>query len=177
MNVPEDFRHYIILAQTVQHPLQILSRSPGESLLTIPREVPIEGTRNIVQPGGRLGAQIGHVSNIIGVMALKQYLAHELSKPGAYKRIRKTVDFWEYEPQPITRIVKIARDSFELNHVYNLLQKAGVKTYFFMDSNIGAYGPGEVMTVVGTEAISKEDAIGLIDYLPLWDPEGLGKGV
>ena len=92
------------------------------------------------------------------------------------KDIKKTEAFWETEPLPCTRIVKAARDSFELNHVYNLLMKADIKTYSFTDTNPDAYGPGvEVVTAIGTEPIHKEEAIGLIDYLPLWDPEGLGK--
>lgn len=173
---PEDFRVYYVLALTVQTNLKSIVPPHAVADEGIEAFLPTAETRTIIQSGGRLGAQACHVTDKISTAIIKQYLKHELQRPDAYKRIKKTVDFWEAEPGPTTRIIKVARDSFELNHVYNLLKKAGVMVWDFEDTNPDVYGEGVAMrTAIGTEPMSKEDTIGLIDYLPLWNPEGVDK--
>ncbi len=174
INHPEEFRSYIIVALTVQTPLHVIEvggRFTDERYTVSVGPIPGE-THTIIQPGGRLAAQACHVTDLITSALLKKYLRHELSRPGAFKRIKKTELFWETDPTPLTRIILAARDSYELVHVGQLLRKAGIAVHQFEDNNEEAYGPGvNIVTAIGTEPIHKEDTIGLIDYLPPWTPD------
>lgn len=170
-NLVHECRIYVVVADTVQHPLapKVYSRDLGSDednqLTRFERQ---EDTRSITQPAGRCAAQVGHVVSKTRVAMIKDYLKRELNSPGAYRRIKRTEWFWEEECEPITTIVKAARDSYELNHVYNLLLEAKIPVYEFEDENPDAYGPGKVRTAIATVPIIPGAVDGILDYLPLW---------
>lgn len=161
----EEQRIYVVVADTVQHPLTMYVYPNEDGYVKLLRQ---EDTRTILQPAGRCAAQVGHVVSKVRVAMLKQYLHHELTRPGAYKRIKKTELFWETEAEPITTIVLAARDSFELNHVYHLLREAKIPVFEFEDDNLEAYGPGQVRTAIATVPVDPVAVDGILDYLPLW---------
>lgn len=169
-NQPHECRIYVVVADSVQHPLarQVYTRDLGsdeDNLLT--QFARREDTRSIYQPAGRCAAQVGHVVGVTRVAMVKDYLKRQLNSPGAYKRIKKTEWFWEEACEPFTTIVKAARDSFELNHVYNLLVEAKIPVYEFEDEN-ELYGPGKVRTSIATVPVIPGAVDGILDYLPLW---------
>jgi peptidyl-tRNA hydrolase len=177
IDFPNDFRSYIIVALTVQTPLHVIDvggRFTDDRYTVSVGPIPGE-THTIIQPGGRLAAQVGHIVDIITTMTLKKYIHQhtcvddELLLTCPKPRFG---GFWTSLPKPMTRIILAARDSYELVHVHQLLKKAGIATYHFEDDNEEAYGPGvKIMTAIGTEPMHKEDTIGLIDYLPPWTPD------
>src|SRR5271157_2128212 len=113
---------YVVVAETVQHPLT--RTIIGDHLARL------DNTRTIVQVPGRLGAQAAHV---VSKMRYTQ-LAHEFEALIKLSKNRKRV-FGVPPFTPITTIILGARDSFELEHVYNLLRKfGGIMTYKFEDT-------------------------------------------
>jgi hypothetical protein len=170
IDFPDDFRCYIIVALTVQTPLRHDFYTNGEYVVPIPGE-----THTIIQPSGRIAAQVGHVVDITTTMMLKKYIYQHTCEDDELLLTTpkpKFAEFWFSLPKPMTRIILATRDSYELIHVNHLLRKAGIAVHEFEDDNEEAYGPGiKIMTAIGTEPIHKEDTIGLIDYLPLWTPD------
>ncbi len=161
----------MVVADTVQHPLdsKVYTRDLGSDLDDqLERLERQEETRSIYQPAGRCAAQVGHVVSKLRVALVKQYLQRALNSPGAYKKIKRTKWFWETPCEPVTTIVKAVRDSFELNHVHNLLVEAKLAVYEFEDENPDAYGPGKVRTAICTEPVTPSQVEGILDYLPLW---------
>ena len=78
---------------------------------------------------------------------------------------------WEELSRPITTVVLLARDSYELHHVHRLLEKVPrARVQAFYDENTEAYGPGRVMTAIATEPVVPRTMGGILDYLPLWTP-------
>lgn len=96
----------------------------------------------VVQPAGRQIAQACHAANEVRV--------HNWEDLGF---------------QITTTIILQARNTAELEHVYNLLFEEGLNPVSFEDRN-PEYG-GECTTAIAVYA-SFEDVIGLSDYLPLW---------
>lgn len=161
----EEKRIYVVVANTVQHPLQRGERGWSR----IPRD-----TRDIVQPAGRQIAQACHAVRRMGhSMVIRAVLGlftnwkrgHHLS------HLRSAISF-KINYEPITTIVLSCRDSFELEHVYNLLRdQVGVEAFKFNDTNPDAYGEGEVVTAFATVPVESYKMVGVLDYLPLWSPE------
>lgn len=153
----EEKRIYCVVAQTVQVPL-------------IPQV--LEQTKSISQPPGRLAAQVGHAVSILREEMFKKQLLTRIKK-GKKKYSVTLKKELSKEFKPITTIVLGARDSFELNHVLNLLLIVGIETHPFYDTDQPDYGNPDlkVMTAIATEPVTKEDVIGILDYLPLWEPQ------
>jgi hypothetical protein len=173
---PDTFRSYVIVALTVQTPVKLIEVGGRFTNHRYSASIgPTEETRTIVQPSGRLAAQACHATAVMTAALFKNYIYYDIThkdRLSAYEPSRKIQEFWEGPPAPITRIVLAARDSYELHHVYHLLRVAKIPVYDFIDRNTEAYGPGvEIMTAFATEPVDKEEVIGLIDYLPLWDPD------
>jgi hypothetical protein len=167
----EDQRIYVVVADTVQHPLvaSLMETIREGDLLKLQRDP--EATRTILQPAGRCAAQVGHVVSKVRVAMIKQYIRNSINRSDRLllKKLRKADQmFWETACEPYTTIVLAARDSFELNHVYNLLLESGIPVYDFLDENPEAYGPGQVRTAVATVPVEPIAVDGILDYLPLW---------
>src|SRR5271166_4170549 len=148
---------YVVVAETVQHPLT--STIIGNRLVRL-SGVPFGNkTHDIVQIPGRMAAQACHA--VTSFKKLKQ----------ASQSLRNSILY-----VPTTTIILSCRDSFELEHTYNLLRDhAGVLAYKFEDTNAGVYCAdctqpcsGEVTTAFATVPVDKQEVQGYLDYLPLW---------
>lgn len=164
----EEKRIYCVVAQTVQHPLEVeLSPFPP----TRRKYVRGKNTRTIVQVPGRITAQVGHAVSKMRYNLLANEIegASVIALTGRKKLRAMATSIPPF--QPITTIVLGARDSFELDHVYALLRDvAGILTYKFNDTNPDVYGEGEVTTAICTVPVPPSEVIGILDYLPLWAP-------
>ena len=159
---------YVVVAETVQHPL--VPTGKGEKSLRTPE------TQTIVQVPGRLAAQACHAVRRMGhhmvIDAVKELLS--FANIVSLKKLKQAIHALDslvvYEP--ITTIILSCRDSFELEHTYNLLRDVnGVLAYKFNDTNPPVYGEGEVTTAFATVPVLKCQITGAIDYLPLWTPK------
>lgn len=137
----EEKKIFVIVAKTVQNPLylQYLSEEHDTFLWTVG-----ERTKTIIQPVGRIAAQVAHVVSRMRTLQVKAY-GH----------------------LPYTTIILSVPDSFNLEFRYRLLLPK-TETYTFYDSN-DEYGSDEVLTAICTVPIEREKLYGAIDYLPLWD--------
>jgi len=150
-------RIYCVVAQTVQ---TFTTEVATKSHLALRST---ESTRTVVQPAGRLIAQAAHVISKVRIEMLVNTLIIE-RKP---KNLLPAYSF-----EPITTIILSARDSYELYHVLNLLNKARLSVHSFYDFNQPDYGSPtcEVMTSIATEPVDPAEVLGILDYLPLWKP-------
>jgi len=162
-------RIYVIVADTVQNPLD---RVEAPFRKSFPMEKTVkrnELTRTIQQPAGRLMAQGEHAVSKVRHNMLK----NEVHRASRLARQRKSWDLWMLSQvvrfQPVTTINLAARDSFELYHIRGLLDGAGIKNEYFYDEN-PAYGEGKVLTAVATVPVHPDEVYGILDYLPLWRP-------
>lgn len=164
-------RIYVIIAETVQHPLVPGTIVTGSQHRTILK--PISETRTIVQPKGRLGIQIGHV---VSKMRMER-LVYELT---AY-RIPRGITAKELNlahgnqgrrlaSEAITSIALAVPDSFQLEFRERLIRKTGVGVYTFYDKN-PEYGRGSVKTAICTEPIERHKLRDALDYIELWRDE------
>ena len=117
----------------------------------------------VVQVPGRMAAQGGH--------ALSRMKMHRLLNilercAGAKKQARQIAD------EKFTTIWKSCRDTKELNHVIQLLNRAKIAWYDFEDENPEIYGYWHPRTAIATVPVNPERVEGVLDYLPLWTPEG-----
>ena len=164
---------YVVVAETVQHPL---TRTIMDKRL-----VRLDTTRDIVQIPGRLAAQACHAVSRMRYSELAREVEKTTIKAltSRKKRVPMIVPF-----QPITTIILSCRDSFELEHCYNLLRdKAGVLAYKFEDTNPPVYCTGcrpedysrlckdTITTAFATVPVDKQEVLGYLDYLPLWTPK------
>ena len=108
----------------------------------------------VVQPAGRQIAQVAHVVSKLRHSWLLNANAHLI---------------YENAFCPVTTIVLQARDSAELKHIYdNLQRRKSLSPVYFTDTNDAVYGPGiEVKTAVAVHATQKQ-VLRILDYLPLW---------
>jgi hypothetical protein len=156
-------RIYVVVAETIQTPLRV-----GDIQQTTTKRW---DTRYIVQPAGRMAAQAAHAVSQVRV-AMVEMKVREAIQKGHFSR-RQTVQLvQDIQFHPITTIVLAARDSFELNHVLNLLYTARISVEEFADTNPEAYGPGDVTTAVATWPVQPNEVLGILDYLPLALREG-----
>jgi peptidyl-tRNA hydrolase len=156
---------YCIVAETVQHPLT--------STIIGNRLVRLDSTQDIVQTPGRLAAQACHAIRRMEHHRAIDAVCDLLSVPTNLRSLKRAIsrlrDAVVYEP--ITTIVLSCRDSFELEHVYNLLSKADIVVYKFDDTNWDVYGAGEVTTAFATVPVDRLEILDILDYLPLWVPK------
>jgi hypothetical protein len=86
------------------------------------------------------------------------------------------VTAWNSLTIPITTIVLEASDSFELNHVRNLLVERFCKQLcpapvVFYDTQQADYGSLDeyVPTALAIGPVTENQVLGILDYLPLWE--------
>lgn len=141
----ENKRIYCVVAHTVQ-PLIIEDDKPKH-------DVP-----SFVQPAGR---QIAQACHAVSLMRLRM-----VGLKGLPVRV--------IDALPITTIILQARDTFELVHIQKLLNDKGYVNYAFHDSDQPDYGDvlARIFTALATEPMTENQAVGILDYLPLWTPEG-----
>src|SRR5271166_1048064 len=167
---------YVVVAETVQHPLT--STIIGNRLVRL-SGVPFGNkTHDIVQIPGRMAAQACHAVRrmehdrvLTGVRDLLHGVTSFKKLKQASQSLRNSILY-----VPTTTIILSCRDSFELEHTYNLLRDhAGVLAYKFEDTNAGVYCAdctqpcsGEVTTAFATVPVDKQEVQGYLDYLPLW---------
>jgi hypothetical protein len=176
MSTTEEKIIYVVVAETVQHPLVRTISLPY-------RLVRLDETRTIVQIPGRLAAQACHAVRRMGHNMVINAVSELLTFNGivSLKKLKQAIfslrNLVTY--QPITTIILSCRDSFELEHTYNLLRDhAGVAAYKFEDTNLDVYCTGcrqpcrgEVTTAFATVPVDKQEVLGYLDYLPLWTPK------
>jgi hypothetical protein len=154
----EEKRIYVVIAETVQNPVAMKYIAPKHYVLAETPE-----TKTIVQPKGRIGAQIGHVTS-----KMRMYRLNEMHREW------KLAELWRISEEPdtaITTIVLAVPDSYSLEFREYLIRSTGVKVYNFYDQNIEAYGPGGVKTAFCTVPVEKSKLVGAMDYLELWREE------
>lgn len=154
-------RIYVIVADTVQHPLMV---SPDYLYPMHRGLVPNANTKTIIQPKGRIAAQVGHV-----VSRMRMCILEEMSNVH-YRKVKaaRISDALHAEPQlAYTTIVLAVPDSYNLHFRRDLLEKAGLRIHVFYDRN-EEYGDGEVCTAICTEPIEPAESQNALDYLPLW---------
>ena len=169
VTVPADFRLYCVVANTVQAPLTLspaINPHFGEEGLMM-RVNTVEVTQSINQPPGRVVAQACHVVSLVRDRMLRQAWK-KAAMLGSYC----DPEFFNEYCQPLTTIVLGARDSFELQHVLNLMKLAKVPAYTFYDTDQPAYGSPDlqVMTSICTEPVHPDWMLGVTEYIPLWAP-------
>ncbi len=155
----EEKRIYVIVAETVQNPLEMKYVVPGHCVMR-----PTPDTKTIVQPKGRIGAQIGHVTSEMRMSTLVDTLFAKKRKLLCQEDLRV------FASQAITTIVLAVPDSFQLEFRHYLLRRAGAKVHMFFDQN-PEYGPGVVKTAICTEPVVKDSLVGPLDYLQLWSDD------
>ena len=137
----EEKRIYVIVAETVQNPLNYeFTRDMPVRMITLPNT----DTKTIVQPKGRIAAQVAHVVSSM--------------RMGAIERIGQEVH---------TTIILGVPDSYNLEFRAFLLAKNAVECYRFFDTN-EEYGVGRVLTAICTEPIERSKLGFALDYLNLW---------
>jgi hypothetical protein len=160
-------RIYVVVADTVQHPLMV---SPDYLYPTHKGLVPNADTKTIVQPKGRIAAQVGHVVSRMRMSRLAEmHEAWAVTALRGKKTLAKTlsVDLTAEPRLAYTTIVLAVPDSYNLRFRCDLLQKAGLRVFAFYDQN-EEYGEGSACTAICTEPIEPEKTLNVLDYLPLW---------
>ena len=160
-----------MVANTVQVPIGLDLEDGKEILYRVPDAV------NVKQVPGRIVAQVGHVVSLTRMMMVARAL--ELGESLMPNDDAYQDQVWTALMKPITTIVLAAKDSFELHHVYRLLEKRlntnclpYSRVHAFHDINEDVYRTDKkVMTAIATEPLPKSETEGILDYLPLWKPE------
>ena len=137
----EEKRIYVIVAETVQTDLLglISVDKPTRTILAS-----TTATKTVVQPKGRIAAQVAHVVS---------------------KMRMSTVS--DYGSAPYTTIILGVPDSYNLQLRDFLLEQNKVKVYRFRDEN-EEYGKSSICTAICTEPITRTAAGYALDYLTLW---------
>jgi|SRR5579863_2264166 len=161
----EEKRIYVVVANTVQNPVLGYGNVTGKGLRRL------EDTLDIRQPAGRQIAQACHAVRRMGHSMVIRAVLSLFTKRASLSAIKAAISL-NVNYEPITTIILSCRDSFELEHVYNLLRDVvGVEAFKFRDTNFEAYGEGEVTTAFATVPVTPTSVTGVLDYLPLWSPE------
>jgi hypothetical protein len=166
-------RIYVVVANTVQIPMGLSMVGGHEVLHRVPDAVSVR------QVAGRLAAQVGHVKGVVHLRmaerALMPFMKGKVKLPTNDTELTENEylnSLWNALAKPVTTIVLAARDSFELYHVYRLLEHRLGRVHCFYDENDEVYGLGrKVMTAIATEPVNPKKVSGMLDYLPLWKPE------
>lgn len=166
--VPPEKRIYCVVANTVQAPLNEVSVANPVTNRSVTKFQFLPDTKTTFQPAGRLMAQGEHVVSKTRDWMLKRLLMDKLDDI----RNSKPFDVSFSMLEPVTTINLGCRDSYELLHIYETLKFAGIKVYDFHDTKQPDYGSPDliVRTAIATEPVLSEEVAGLLDYLPLWEP-------
>ena len=143
---------YCVVAHTVQIPLIYEGHRLKRSDLS----------KTIAQPAGRLIAQAAHAVSLSRL--------HMVRKAVFAAKLPNSISLWDTLERPITTIILGARDTYELYHVWHLLNKKNIDTYAFQDTNED-YGSDTVVTAVATRVVNHDEVVEILDYLPLWRPQ------
>ena len=162
-------RIYVIVAETVQNPLAMKYIGDKHFIM-----VPTDETKTIVQPVGRIGAQIGHVTSKMRMHHMLSALGRAVAKSKGHDITPAIEEAKVMADEGITTIVLSVPDSYSLEFRHHLLRKAGIKTQMFYDQN-DEYGMGVVKTAICTEPIEREKLNGITDYLKLWEKDDSAK--
>jgi hypothetical protein len=146
-SVLEEERIYAVIAKTVDTP----------DKKVVPSGV-------VTQIPGRMAAQGGHALSRMRMHRIIQYIHLD-------KKLIRWPDLEIIADTKVTTIWKSCRDSRELEHVFHLLDKAKIQSYFFEDENPDVYGYWHPRTALATVPTSSKSIVGILDYLPLWKPE------
>lgn len=131
---------------------------------------PSPETRTVIQPKGRIAAQVGHV---VSKMRMHRYarLYHEWAKAlegNKVKLAEKLSECIEMEPDnAYTTIILGVPDSYQLEFRHYLLAQLGLRVHCFYDSN-PEYGAQTIKTAICTEPVAVTELFGATDYLELW---------
>jgi hypothetical protein len=120
------------------------------------------------QPCGRISAQVGHVVSKFQVERVKLVIKEILRFGTDSQRINNIEVYLNTPFDPVTTIVKAARDRKEVYHIIDLLN--GEEKHFtcFFDDN-EEYENGTTLTAFCTGYVAPEEMVGILDYLPLWE--------
>jgi hypothetical protein len=182
-------RIYAFVTESVQYPLApfnpLKDVNPKTRLTTLRR---CEETRTIVQPPGRIAAQEGHVVSKMRVLAAMEEVdqifettvkrgltAKHLSRAFLDEQacnFQQKLATWRVEP--ITTIVLRVRNTFELHHIEQLLQRDDIRYQKFWDDQEGEYEHS--VTAVATYPLEDFLLIGVSDYLDLWGMDLVKRG-
>jgi hypothetical protein len=167
---PANYRIYVVVAATVQNPVEYdlvtFLNTKGENFNRRKLNWVSGVTKSIEQPAGRQFAQGCHAVGRMRDRVLRDFVLACIPSS-----IHLIVDMLGNQYcQDLTTIVLSVRDSFELFHVEDLCLKNDVQTYPFEDTN-PEYGEGRVKTAFATQPIDPAMLIGILDYLPLWEPK------
>lgn len=150
----DEKRIYVVVAGTIQVPVNPGSYKPP--------------LRTVVQPAGRQIAQACHVVSKLRHGWQKAWSCHLTNnycdKNGLGGFMGHTCV--KLELIPMTTIVLQARDSAEMGHVFQLLNRKRLNPMMFSDDN-PEYGPGSWPTAIAVFATQKQ-VQGILDYLLLW---------
>lgn len=125
----------------------------------------VEGPNGpVVQPCGRIAAQVGHVVSKMRVLENNRHIVENVHGKGSR---RKVLNIASAPVQPFTTIVLAARDAREMIHIVQLLAYNGVDHATFIDDN-PEYAGGQQMTAICTYPVDRYKVSGITDYLPLW---------
>lgn len=158
---------YVLVAGTVQNPLTMKYETGSHFVM-----VPTPDTKTIVQPKGRIAAQVGHVVSLmrqdILIEAAKTYVCRKPANRKGWPELEN----WYREQKAlaskaITTIVLAVPDSYQLEFRHGLIRETGIRVYPFYDEN-EEYGLGAVKTAICTGPVAKERLRGTLDYLELW---------
>ena len=162
---------YVIVAQTVQHPLKydcvFDSKGHPHHILS-----PMESTKTVVQPKGRQAAQACHVVSLMRQDILTRsgitFTCQRPAKGKPWPELQKWYDDMRAKArESVTTIIFSVPDSFQLEFYQNLLEKKGINVHTFSDQN-DEYGWGHVRTAICTEPMLRDELFGITDYLSLW---------
>src|SRR5271169_1752416 len=117
----------------------------------------------VIQIPGRMAAQAVHAVSRMKMHFLLEKTNHFRKTITAMLEAKKMAD------ESITTIILSCRDTKELLHVVDLLGKAKISTSVFCDHNEEVYGPTTtgIYTALATVPVTKEQVVGILDYLPL----------
>lgn len=165
-------RIYVVVADTVQSPLMQSSdyRYPGHRGI-----VPTSRTKTIIQPKGRIAAQVGHVVSLMRMMCLADMNnAWAKAASNGQKNLAKKLseDLSAEVQRPYTTIILAAPDSYQLRFRRDLLEREGLRVHAFYDTNdeynVDPFTAQQVCTAICTQPIEPEAAGSALDYLSLW---------
>ncbi len=128
--------------------------------------------KDSITPEKRIYVVVANKVDISPNLAIEQPMGRQVAQAcHAVSVVRHKIDHGKKakEFKAITTIVLAARDSQELNHIANLMEKEEIPFEVFYDDNTEAYGPEvKVFTALASHPVEPIDLRGITDYLPLW---------
>src|SRR5208282_1022382 len=158
----EEKRIYVIVAETVLNPLEMKYLGGKHFIMR-----PTPATKTIVQPIGRIGIQIGHVTSKMRMQRILESFERAIAKSRGHVKPAVLDDLRVMAGEAITSIAYSVPNSFDLEFRHYLLRKAGIGVFPFYDQN-DEYGIGVVKTAISTVPVEASKLRGITDYLKLW---------